>query len=479
MNAEVLRVPISSIRETPENWEIYNRPGTEPEFLALVESIQKEGITNPLLISIDNYIVSGHRRHAAATRLGIEMLPVMRLDVEMGNKTPAERAKIVADHNRGSRHKTNAEALRESMVEIDPEAAIAEAQNRRTQHLTTVNCLFTPIEARGRVNRSKLGGGSRGEFLSAVLGILNGLHEDGELPTGGRSIHYLLLQAKVKTSTYANGYVYGEHWVKEKKTGKIVLKDSSPALYKLLSDARSEGIIDDSWISDETRPVWIPGLWDSPSAYLAEQMENLLMGYFANPHRDQDSHIEIMLEKNTIYPNVQRHVAGPLRLPVNSCRGYSSGSQRARVVERFKASGKRHLTIIYAGDHDPDGIEMPKALVKYMKHDLGVKPTIIRACVNTDQIEKYGLLPDMEAKKTSSRFKAYFKQTGMTDAWEIDSMPTKVYCDEITKACKSVIDIDAFNSAIAQEKQDDIRLAQLRSLTLDFIKRNSSIFNLP
>jgi hypothetical protein len=114
-----------------------------------------------------------------------------------------------------------------------------------------------------------------------------------------------------------------------------------------------------------------------------------------------------------------------------------------------------------------------------MESDLGIKPKIIRAAVNTDQIKKYGLLPDMEAKKTSTRFKPYFKQTGLTDAWEIDSMDPGVLVKEITNACKSVIDIDIFNAALEQEKQDDIRLAKLRAATIRFIQDNSSIINRP
>jgi hypothetical protein len=478
ISTEILQVPLSSIKETPENWDIYNRPGIEPEFTALVDSIRKHGIETPLHISDDNYIVSGHRRHAAGIVAGIKSVEVIRLGFSMESKMPSERVGILIEHNRGSRHKTEQEMVREAMAEVDPESAVIEAENRRTQHLSKINCLFGVIEARGKINRSGTGG-ARSEFLEAVLTIIEEMESNGLLPTNGRAIHYKLLQRKVRTSTYASGHVYGEHWEKNKKTGALELKDSSPALYKLLTDARAEGIIDDAWITDETRPVWIPHLHNSPAQYLGEEVDSLFTGYFSNPHKDQDSHIEIMVEKNTIYPMIQRRVAAPLRLPISSCRGYSSGSQRARVIERFMASGKKHLTIIYAGDHDPDGIEMPKSLVKYMESDLGIKPKIIRAAVNTDQIKKYGLLPDMEAKKTSTRFKPYFKQTGLTDAWEIDSMDPGVLVKEITNACKSVIDIDIFNAALEQEKQDDIRLAKLRAATIRFIQDNSSIINRP
>lgn len=472
-------MPIESIRQTPENWTIYNQPGSEPEFLALVASIEADGIREgeEIIVSADNFIISGHRRHIAATRAGLEFVPIIRLGYSMGDKTPAERAKIVAMHNTGTRRKTESEMVREAMMKVDPEAAIHEAENRRAQHLTYIKSSFSFIEARGKVARTSTSG-ARAEFIEAVLDILEEKNERGHLPCSGRSIHYLLLQRKVKTSTYSNGHVYGQYWKRDKRTDEMKLCDSSPFLYKLLTDARHEGVIDDGWISDETRPVWIPALYDNPADYVEEVLANMFNEYYTNPHKDQDSHIEIMVEKNTIYPLVQRLVGAELRLPVNSCRGYSSGSQRARVVERFRASGKRHLTIIYAGDHDPDGIEMPKALVKYMQADLGVKPRIIPAAVTADQIERLSLIPDMMAKDTSTRFPAYIKETGMTEAWEIDSMDTDDLVRELTKACKSVLDLDIFNAAIAQEKQDDIRLAKLRAATIKFVNDNSSILNI-
>lgn len=471
-DTEVLRVPISSIYETPENWTaLYNRPGQEPEFLALIDSITKNGIDQHLLVSQDMHIVSGHRRHAAAMRIGMTHVPIVILPLNMMSLTPAERIKLLAEHNRGSRHKTQAESLREAMAQVDPEAAIKEAESRRTQHLIKVESSFSFIEARGRIARSSTGG-ARSELMGAVLTILDDMNKRGHLPTSNRAIHYRLLPMNVRTSTYANGHIYGQHYVTD-KDGKTTLKDSSPYLSKLITDARHEGLIDDSWISDETRPVWIPNLYNSPSDYLSEQMKNLFTGYFTNPHQDQDSHIEIMVEKNTIYPLVMKHVAVPMRLPINSCRGYSSGSQRARVIERFRASGKKHLTIIYAGDHDPDGIEMPKSLVKYMEADLGTKPRIIRAAVNTEQIERFNLIPDMRAKDTSTRFPEYIKETGKAEAWEIDSMDPDILISEMLKACKSIIDTNVFNAAMEQEKEDDIRLAMYRSSVLEFMKINA------
>ena len=68
-------------------------------------------------------------------------------------------------------------------------------------------------------------------MLNAVLEILAELRSKGFLPTSGRSIHYKLLAKNVLTSTRKGGYIYGTR------------RGSSKLLSKLLTDARSAGLI--------------------------------------------------------------------------------------------------------------------------------------------------------------------------------------------------------------------------------------------
>ena len=51
------------IKPSPENAKVYkpvNR--NDPEIKAFAKDIAEEGILVPLVISLDNYIISGHRR---------------------------------------------------------------------------------------------------------------------------------------------------------------------------------------------------------------------------------------------------------------------------------------------------------------------------------------------------------------------------------------------------------------------------------
>lgn len=63
---------LNKISPSPENQELY-RPVTPDDdaTIELAESIRERGILEPLVISADNYIVSGHRRHCAARLAGL------------------------------------------------------------------------------------------------------------------------------------------------------------------------------------------------------------------------------------------------------------------------------------------------------------------------------------------------------------------------------------------------------------------------
>ena len=458
--------------ETPENWTIYNGTANDPAFLELVDSVRDNGFLQPLTISRDHYILNGHRRHAAAVKLGLAFVPIVREDILVESMPPAERLKVLAKFNAGSRQKTQQELVRESMVSVDPEAAVIAATNRRTQLFTKSKTSFSVVSSRGKVARTSVTK-SREKFLFAALAVLQEFDAADHLPVSIRSIHYRLLGCGVRTSKSKAGHVYGEGFRNDKRI------DSSAFLSRLITDARAEGIIQDDWISDDTRPCKVPGVHKNPADYVEAEIGNIFDTYWADIHQDQPFHVEVMVEKNTLFNLLWRKVASPLRLPLESARGYSSGSQRHRINERFLASGKSDLVIVYAGDHDPDGMEMPMALTKYMENDLGTKPRVIRAGVTMEQIRRLNLPPDMDAKITSSRFKAYVADTGETVSWELDSLPFDELVASVTAACKSVMDMDILNTALEQEKQDDVRLAQLRAATVAFVAANSHIINRP
>ena len=75
-HGEVRQVPLAAIRPSPENAALY-RP-VDPEaadIRALAANIAETGVLEPLVISGDGYLLSGHRRYVAAHLAGLQAVP--------------------------------------------------------------------------------------------------------------------------------------------------------------------------------------------------------------------------------------------------------------------------------------------------------------------------------------------------------------------------------------------------------------------
>jgi ParB-like chromosome segregation protein Spo0J len=68
---------LDSIKPAPDNEDVY-RPIAfdDPEIRELAKSIKEHGVVDALLISLDGFIISGHRRYTEALLEGLEEVPV-------------------------------------------------------------------------------------------------------------------------------------------------------------------------------------------------------------------------------------------------------------------------------------------------------------------------------------------------------------------------------------------------------------------
>lgn len=446
------------IQETLDNWTIYAKVNLDdPTFVELCQSIQESGINTPIEISSDNFVISGHRRLAAARICGLLWVPCLVNDaVVMAELSAAERTKLLAEHNRGVRIKTNSELYLEAAARVDPEEAVKKAQARKARVLDNIKkSSLDEVEVSGSISRTDPSG-ERAEMLNAVLEILEELRENDYLPTSGRSIHYKLLARNVRTSTRANGYIYGTR------------PGSAALLSKLLTDARSEGLIDHDDLDDGTRPSMCYAPSGTVGKYIDKTLDGVFTQYLSNIHIDQPNHVELLVEKNTIFPLLKRHVAADVRVPITSLRGYGSFPAARDVADRFKRSGKDQLIVIYVSDLDPEGMDMPASWKKYLLHDFGIEASVFRAAVTPEQVERHDLPPDAEVKLSSSRASRFIEEHG-EQCWELDSMPEAVLIDEVSRAVKSVLDLRALSRALAKEQAVDVDLARLGACVRAFV----------
>ena len=411
----IKETPIDSIKDTPQNWEIYNNTESDDQFPKLVESVRKNGVLEPITISEDGFI----------------------------------------RHNQGSRVKTDIELIAESAASMDPEEALAIVKARKQEVFDETQTSVEEVFSTGG-NRRTNPLLQRGDFLEAASEIIDDHRERDLLPVTGRRIHYMLLAKAPLTSRTKRGHPYGTK------------KGDSGLLSKLLTDARSAGLIADSAIYDDTRVDSTMPSWTSVGDYLTDQMDSLFLNFFANVHRDQPQHVELIIEKNTLFPTLKKHVANKLRIPITSSRGFGSYPLSCKIRDRFKASGKEKLVVIFVTDHDPEGLCMPEAFLKYFEYDHGINADVRRAALTYDQILDFDLPHDAEAKPSSSRYDNYVKECG-SRCWELDAIDVGTLIELVRDACTSCLDMKLLNQALEREEEADVKLARINKAVKEFI----------
>lgn len=96
------------------------------------------------------------------------------------------------------------------------------------------------------------------------------------------------------------------------------------------------------------------------------------------------------------------------------------------TVEDVRAAA----TVLYFGDHDPDGWEIPRSAERNLRKLMYVNGIWFpirfeRIALDMKQIQKYNP-PPFDAKVTSSRYKLYVGEHNTRNAWELDALEPTV-----------------------------------------------------
>lgn len=176
----------------------------------------------------------------------------------------------------------------------------------------------------------------------------------------------------------------------------------------------------------------------------------------------QPVHVSVWIEKDAL-SGVFARPCKDLGVGLFACKGYPSHSAlwgwvkglsnayRASLHPPTSASGAtsdkhqeiQRAVVLYFGDHDPDGWQIPRtaeATVRTFARVNGVELPEVefrRVALNMDQIEAFNP-PPFPAKPSSSRFKTYIEEHDTRDAWELDALKPATL-DELVRS--SVVDL--------------------------------------
>ncbi len=437
---------LSGIYPSPENDKIY-RPVSEddPGIVQLADSIKENGILEPLVITLDGWILSGHRRYVAARIAGLDSVPVRIEDFQRSDDSD-KFIRRLREHNL-QRDKSIDEKLREELISANPdEAYYALIEHRKESSRIVVGPMRIRTRSRSKISRRKQ------MMLDAVLRVIEELRDF--LPIGERQIHYNLLRDppfrnSVSELLYAND------------------RKSSSDLSDLVTRARAESIISWDDICDETRPVVKWEVHNDCRSFLSKSIDGFMKNYWRDLMVSQPTHIEMLVEKNTVLSIVKK-VAAKYTIPVTSGRGNSSKAPLWQMVKRFRASGKDKLTLLLLSDFDSDGISITDSVVGYMVHDFAdygiTTETLhpVRMGLWKEQVHEMDSPPTaLEPNLKSTNYKRFVEEYG-TECWELEAITPEHLQRVVQQAIDSVIDQELFNAELDKEREDAVFLSATR-----------------
>lgn len=424
----------SRIKAAPENDLLYEPFGVgNPDDWDLVNSIRDQGVHEPLILSADYFLLSGHRRLAAIRYLRILTAPVSITDIIFAELSKADRLSVLRSHNQ-QREKNPGEKIREQLLLIDPNEAYERICRHRAEQLSGIS--IANVDLGNTKKRARI---TTTQFLIAAQKVIEDNKEYWPLTL--RRIHYLLLNNPPLRHNLKLDSQYEND------------RNSYQALASLLIRARLNKDVPMRSIEDTTRPIQLGGGFASFEMFIKQESKNFLLGYSRNLMQGQPNHIEIMLEKNALRSIIEK-VARDYCIPVTTGRGFSSLSPRYDLYSRFKLSGKKRLVLLMLTDFDPDGEQIASSFARSMRDDFGLKDIhAVKVALTAEDVGLYDLPSDLDAKPSSPNYRKFVEKYG-TKAVELDAAPVSLLQEKLREAIDSVMDGVEFNSQIDMEIQD-------------------------
>jgi len=197
----------------------------------------------------------------------------------------------------------------------------------------------------------------------------------------------------------------------------------------------------------------------------------------------QDTLVYVWVEKEAL-TGVFENVCSRLGVGLFACKGYPSVSSLHEWLKRADRATRdetKDCVILYFGDHDPDGFEIPRSAERnlntmlengiiedrcpagqsFNKNDDYATPLNIRferLALSAEQIDTYSP-PPFPAKQSSSRYDSYVAEHGLDDAWELDALEPRVLQGLVESGVEVYFDEDVYaaNKERVEEKRDEMR----------------------
>ena len=201
---------------------------------------------------------------------------------------------------------------------------------------------------------------------------------------------------------------------------------------------RRAEIVPYPWVTDGTREHYKPSSWSG----LGDFADTVRDAYRKDFWESQSDYVEVVVEKDAM-SGVLRPVAKEYDIGLNVIRGNSSETFIWSLAERLREI-KKPVFILYAGDHDPNGLDIERDIRERLRGFMGRAVSWQRLAITSDEFlsrtDLTGFPVRMAAKSKGwkTRCDRYIENFG-DKCIEIDALPPNEIRQRLTKSIESHI----------------------------------------
>jgi len=220
--------------------------------------------------------------------------------------------------------------------------------------------------------------------------------------------------------------------------------------------ARWEGMVEFTAFSDHDRSMLGETKWEETVLEDKVSEGKLQVGLWMNAYRknrweNQDHYVELFIEKKALQ-GVFNKPCDDHDVALGPCKGYPSLTFLHDAKDRFlnaQYEGKS-LVIIYFGDYDPSGEDIPRSIGVNLGR-MGVDVEVDRIALMEEQVTEWGL-PPAPTKSTDTRSGSW---TGIGQV-ELDAVQPDQLQSLAEDAILKYFDEEKYDELIDQQKEEKV-----------------------
>ena len=285
-----------------------------------------------------------------------------------------------------------------------------------------------------------------------------------ELPFTVRQLYYILLESGIETGA----------------------KDFYQQVSYITSKARYAGELPWDRIVDETRRVYKTPSYDSINDAISQFLKDFRLN---GRWKDTKSRIEVWVEKATLH-QLCEPITDKYDVYLAVGRGETSTSAIWQAVQRLARYNTKRVDILYFGDLDPTGDDMPRTIKSRLREFIGLSCTykggiecrypwninVHKILIKDEDLETFKIhrreLTESQKKKLlkDTRAKGFIEKHGDLFQVEMEALSPQTIAEVLETEIKKYVDLSKHMNTSKFEKEEVDRVEQLLKKKLGWQK---------